>query len=224
MQTPRPAPYDCVQAEKTLQAQVASLIQKEEQCIRRIMARKSPSKKWWLLLLLLLVPYNYISDTTKNTMIRVSQTAREAFTANAFATTSDEALKEIREQQAAFARDFASLAATVQELQQRLDHNQTTADSLEKAVGETQEKMAQAGEVASVLEKRLNDVQTAVEISASSPVMLDKLDKRKKRALPHLTEVEGPRAYHAPTTASQAKNQKQTFVMGTVGMTRLQDL
>ena len=167
MQTPRPAPYDCVQAEKTLQAQVASLVQKEEQCIRGIMARKS-SKKWWLLLLLLLVPYNYISDTTENTMIRVSQTAREAFTANAFAAnTSDEALKEIREQQAAFARDFASLATTVQELQRRLDHNQTTADSLEKAVGETQEKMAQAGEVASVLEKRLNDVQTAVEISAS---------------------------------------------------------
>ena len=210
--------YDCVQAEKNLQAQVASLIQKEEQCIRGLMTRKS-SKKWWLLLLLLpFVPYKNIIDTSKSTMIRVSQTARETF----HNASDTEALKEIREQQAAFARDFASLSTAIQELQQRLDSNQSVTDSLEKTVLETQERVAHAGEVSSVLEKRINDVQTAVEITASTPTIMEKMDKRKKRALPHLTEVESPRAYHAPTAASQAK--KETYVMGTDGMTRLQDL
>jgi len=222
MQTPRPAPYDCVQAEKTLQAQVAALIQKEEQCIHGIMTRKKTSKKWWLVLFLIpLILHNNIGNITKNTMIRVSQTAREVFT---HTSNNTEALREIREQQDVFSRDFASLAATVQDLQQRFDRNQSTADSLERAVGETQEKMIHAGEVASVLEKRINDVQTAVEISTASPVILDKLDKRKKRALPHLTEVEGARPYHAPTAASQAKNEKPTYVMGIDGLTRLQDL
>jgi len=220
MQTPRPAPYDCVQAEKLLQQQVATLIQKEEECIRGIMTRKK-TPRWWLLFPLLFVSYvayQKIDNITK-TMIRVSQTAREAF------TPDTGSIQEIREQQSVIARDFALLAATMRELQQQLDertnHNKTVIDSLEKTVLETQEKMEHAGEVASVLEKRLNDVQNAVEISVSTPTILD---KRKKRALPQLTEVEGPRAYHAPTAASQAKNEKQTFVMGTDGMTKLQDL
>ena len=112
----------------------------------------------------------------------------------------------------------------MRELQQQLDertkHNQSVTDTLEKAVLETQEKMIHVGEVSSVLEKRLNDIQTTVEI-VSTPTILD---KRKKGVLPQLTEVESPRAYHAPTAASQAKNEKQTYVMGSDGMTKLQNL
>ena len=211
MQTPRPAPYNCVEAEKLLQQQVATLIQKEEACIRGIMAHRK-TRGWLLLLpLLFFVPYQKINGLTK-TMIRVSQTAREVFN-----STDTGAIQDIREQQSVIARDFALLAATMRRLEQSLEecskHNQTVTDSLE-------EKLVQAGEMSSVLEKRLNDIQTTVEITATPTI----LDKRKKRALPQLTEVEGPRAYHAPTAASQAKNEKETFVMGANGMAKLQDL
>ena len=195
MQTPRPV-YNCVQAEKQLQQQVATLIQKEEACIRGIMARKRWSW-WWLLLPLLFVSYQKIDVITKG-MIRVTQTARD-FVDPAMAALA-ETMRDLRQQ-----------------VEERTKHNLTVTDSLEKAVSETQEKMVLAGEISSVLEKRLNDVQAAVEI-VSTPT----IDRRKKRALPHLTEVESPRAYHAPTAASQAK--KETYVMGSDGMTKLQDL
>ena len=215
MQTPRPAPYDCVQAEKLLQQQVASLIQKEEACIHGIMKKK---RSWWWLILLVLPFYQKISVLTKNTMIRVSQTARE-FNADPGMAQS---IQEIREQQAAFSRDFDSLAASMRDLQRQVEectkHNLTVTDNLEKAVSETQEKMVLAGEISNFFEKRLNDVQAAVEI-VSTPTY----DKRKKRTLPLLTEPEGPRAYHAPTQSSQAKKE-DTFVMGPAGVTKLQDL
>ena len=111
---------------------------------------------WWLLLPLLFVSYQKIDVITKG-MIRVTQTARD-FVDPAMALS----IQEIREQQAAFARDVAALAETMRDLRQQVEertkHNLTVTDSLEKAVSETQEKMVLAGEISSVLEKRLNDV------------------------------------------------------------------
>ena len=137
MQTPRPAPYDCVQAEKLLQQQVATLIQKEEACIRGIMTRKRWSW-WWLLLPFLFVSYQKIDVITK-TMIRVSQTARD------YADPGmSQSIQEIREQQAAFARDVASLAETMHDLQRQVEertkHNLTVTDTLEKTVSKTRKK------------------------------------------------------------------------------------
>ena len=75
-----------------------------------------------------------------------------------------------------------------------------------------------ARELASMAEdtaKKIRELENAVEILGKKPPKPRKLV---------LTDPETPKAYHAPTQASMAKNEKETFVMGSNGITRLQDL
>ena len=100
---------------------------------------------------------------------------------------------------------IAEMSGELANLRQRYEELGKQNETLARELAEMVEDTA----------KKIRELENAVEIIGKKPPKPRKLV---------LTDPESPKAYHAPTQASQAKNEKQTYVLGPDGMTRLQDL
>jgi len=187
MQIGRPPPVDF-----DLDRRVADLVAKEERIACQILARRQKRTNWrhiacLLAIIIIYINFTKISDSVQNVynMIRSSQIS--------WGETS-----------ASPKQDLSHLTTQVMQLTEQLHYLQGQWNTINLA---NETLAAQLLEVTQDTTKKLQELENMIEI----------LGKTKASPKPRkiLTEVEGPRTYHEPTTASKAKN---AYVLDANGM------